>query len=233
MMSILEMPAETNITDKFSEDEENCLDDELNISGVTYQEPSGQEVEIMSIQSPGRVWVRLIQDTWIQFQLRLQQQKMSELVSCIAVGDRVLVRCGGLVCRGHLENYIEPECTVRLLDHGTVVTVDKELLRVIHDIELNGPPPFSFPVCVAGVEPAATNSSQWTKESVLCLQSVTRGKRVLMDRGRGEEVTLWVEDNTRDNPVGLERQTWTCVSKYLQAEGVAFKTGLSDSTLLY
>ena len=196
-------------------------------SGITYCEPSKIEVEIMNIESPNRVWIRLTQN-WAHFHSRLQMSTLCELDEDLSVGDLVLFRRGSLVCRGEIEECLDEECSVRLMDHGRVETVTRSMLSHIKDHQLLDVPSFCFPIRVHGVEPAGTHSDQWTIESVMCLKKLVKGKKVVMKKMEEDSAELWVEETSRDNPVGPERRVWKSVAKHLELEGVALRAGIRE-----
>ena len=101
---------------------------------------------------------------------------------------------------------MDEECSVRLIDHGTVETVTRSMLTRIKDHQLLDVPSFCFPIRVHGVEPAGTHSEQWTIESVMCLKKLVKGKKVVMKKVDEDSAELWLEETSRDNPVGPERK---------------------------
>ena len=125
-----------------------------------------------------------------------------------------------------MEDVTQSQVSVQLLDHGhTSVMVNLEQLGHLQDTELREEEPFSFRVCVEGLEPAGSMEDKWTEEATVCFGRLLRGRRVMMQRTGGRMVELWVEDTKGVNPVGPEEEEWSSVAEHLLLRGVALPAG--------
>ena len=197
------------------------------------QEGVTKEVEVLGVESPSRVWLRCLSERWSQFQIRLQGEgaAIGRLEEEVRLGQRVLVRYGGLVCRASVEGTTGTDLwRVRLLDLGVREEVFGYQLGTLKDLRLRQAEPFSFLVGVKGIEPAGGH--EWSLTARDCLEHMTKGKRVLLMHMKNiNEAALWVAKTTHDNPVGLEEEVWLSVAEHLVARGLAFREGTKTKVL--
>ena len=189
-----------------------------------------EEVEVLHIESPGEVWVRRRTEAWARFQLELsglpERLSIGQLHSLPGPGDRLLCRYGGFLCRAEV---LLLECDqyllVRLLDHGVIKKVAQHQLGPLKEARVRSADPFSFPVSVAGVEPAGT-SGTWTCAARDCLRELVSNNIVEMEGELGgREVGLWVGEMSKDDPLGPDEIIWTSAAEHLMHLGVALPLG--------
>ena len=187
-----------------------------------------EEVVVLHTESPGEVWVRRRTEAWAHFEQELrnlpERLSIGQLHSLPGPGDRLLCRYGGFLCRAEVlllesDQYL----LVKLLDHGVIKKVAQHQLGPLKEARVRLAEPFSFPVSLAGVEPAGTSGS-WTCAARDCLRELFSNNIVEMELG-GREVDLWVGEMSKDDPLGPDEMIWTSAAKHVMDLGVALPLG--------
>ena len=188
------------------------------------------EVEVLHIESPGEVWVRRRTEVWARFQQELkglpERLSIGQLHALPVPGDRLLYRYGAFLCRAEVLQLESDQCLlVRLLDYGVIEKVAQHQLGPLKEARVRLAESFSFPVSVGGVEPAGTSGS-WTCAARDCLAELVSNNIVVMEgQLAGREVSLWVGEMSKDNPLGPDEIIWTSAAEHLMDLGVALPMG--------
>merc|ERR1719334_1425177 len=149
----------------------------------------------------------------------------------------------GSVARAMVSQVNRDQCTLKLVDHGQFVTVVRQSIVPLTNIDLAKVAAFCVPVAIAGLEPAGSRGG-WTIEATVCLSKILAKAKVLIqmvggkdwitgdwEDGAEKKANLWLEEETRENPTGMENRIWKSVSHKLQLEGMALSAGFRSDIL--
>jgi len=186
-----------------------------------------EEVEVVRIESPDQVWVRLMSDKerWEEVHQTVQAvgQGVVHGRQHFTVGDKVVCKVPhlGAWYRASVLEVAKDSCRLKLVDMGEVATVDTSNVFQLRDPKLK-----KEKVCVKSIrlgrlEPAG--SGGWSGSAVDFLLRRIGRRRVFLVKNEDGSDDLVVEEVIADNPTDVESVTRESFSDMLLERGLALK----------
>ena len=184
------------------------------------------EVEVLHVDSPEQVWVRLAvdMDRWSQVHQVVQEvgNKVMEIgiIAELEVGQKVICRVDGAWYRGRVVVVdLVKTCWVKLVDLGSVVDLDREHVGILDNHYILKEKVLARSVKLGGLEPAG--SGGWSGSSVDFLIRWTRKRKVFLVKKEDASEDLMVEEVSASNPTDVETVSRISLSAMLMQRGLA------------
>ena len=186
------------------------------------------EVEVLHVDSPEQVWVRLAvdMDRWSQVHQVVQEvgNKVMEIgiIAELEVGQKVICRVEGAWYRGRVVVVdLVKTCRVKLVDLGSVVDLDREHVGILDNPYILKEKVLARSVKLGGLEPAG--SGGWSGSSVDFLIRWTRKRKVFLVKKEDASEDLMVEEVSASNPTDVETVSRISLSAMLMQRGLALR----------